>query len=104
MRALKGDEAKLIPGNSAQNVGLVHNFLPTPSDLCEPVNMDLQNDDVEEIETAWRITMRLELLRLLLFALLLETDFHITTYPLDSKPTETAEGLGCSRSKTAMKW
>ena len=33
--------------------------------------MDLQNDDVEEIETTWRSTMRLELLRLLLFALLL---------------------------------
>ena len=71
MRALQSDETKLIPGGRAQNGGVFHNFLPAPSDLCEPVNMDLQNDDVEKIKTTWRSTMTLELLRKLLFAFLL---------------------------------
>ena len=71
MRALQSDQTKLTPGGRTQNVWLVHNLLPAPADLCEPVDKDLQNDDVEEIEATWRSTMRLELLRLLLFALLL---------------------------------
>ena len=44
---------------------------PSRADLCELVNKDLQNDDVEEIETTWWRTMRLELVCLLLFALVL---------------------------------
>ena len=61
-------QTKLIPSSRAQNVRLVHYFLSASADLCEPVNMDLQNDDVEEVETAWGSTMRLELIRLLFFA------------------------------------
>ena len=68
MRALKSDDTKLIPGSRAQNVRLVHYFLSASADLCEPVNMDLQNDDVEEVETAWGSTMRLDLIPLLFFA------------------------------------
>jgi hypothetical protein len=63
LRALKSDGTKLIPGSRAQNVRLVHYFLPASADLCELVNMDLQNDNVEEIKTAWGSTMRLELIR-----------------------------------------
>ena len=46
-------------------------FLSAPADLCEFVGKDLQNDDVEEIETTWWRAMRLELVCLLLFALVL---------------------------------
>ena len=61
----------MIPGGRTHNVWLVHNILPAPADLCEPVGKDLQNDDMEEIETTWWRTMRLELVCMLLFAFVL---------------------------------
>ena len=71
MRALKSDKTKLIPGSRIHNVWLVHNFLPAPANLCDLVGKALQNDDMEEIETTWWRTMRLELVCLLLFAFIL---------------------------------
>ena len=66
-----------MPGGRARDVGLVRNFLAAPADLCEPVNKDLQNDDVEEVEATWWRTMRLELVCLLLFAFVFWFLIHV---------------------------
>ena len=71
MRALQSGQTKLLPGGRTHNVWLEHNILSAPADLCDFVDKDLQNDDVEEIETTWWRAMRLELVCLLLFALVL---------------------------------
>ena len=71
MRALHSGEAKLISGRRTHNIWLLHNFFSAPADLPRPSDKDLQNGNVEEVETTWWRTMRLELVCLLLFAFVL---------------------------------